>query len=560
MSGTDRAHRALDGMEVAIAWRDALALWETRVDLSPPIPLSRSGGDRWQGNDPLAFIDMEKRQVFVNLPLLSRIGAADSLMAVLAHEVGHHLHFPHTLGIAAQLEVLLDALMPNTQAPFINLFLDLRVNEVVGRTHATQLIEVYRGFNRETPLSSPLFGFYLAIYEELWALPEGTLVPVETRAAFEKQFPGFTGDARMACQTLYALDGLLLQFAYFVSRASRYVEPNGGAKGKAQVPLAGDVSSADPDDLSRLIEGSQAVDDALAEAGARGFIDVKGGQRTKGADPFQRLGRLAGAPGRERGPFVEQVVSQLYKRLVDRHLVKLPTSVGPVPEPYLPTLAEAWDVSDSPREIDWTLSVLAKGPLAALEPLKREREADPPVVEPGETVALELYLDTSGSMPHPSAAVNAMTLAAQILAASAIRRLGRVRGFIYSVEFMETGWMYGEERARRQLLHYVGGGTSFPFQRCLVSARADPDLLRVVISDWDFLSNCKEQGAMERFTEAVGKSRLFVALLSLPGLSLAEAKRRLGPIASHPKFRLGIVSDAADLPQAAAALTRALWG
>ena len=50
-----------------------------------------------------------------------------------------------------------------------NLFYDLLVNEHVGRTHAAQLAAVYRGFTSAPGAEavSPLFGFYLAVYEAL---------------------------------------------------------------------------------------------------------------------------------------------------------------------------------------------------------------------------------------------------------------------------------------------------------------------------------------------------------------------------------------------------------
>ena len=60
--------------------------------------------------------------------------------------------------------------------------------------------------------------------------------------------------------------------------------------------------------------------------------------------------------------------------------------------------------------------------LAAARLLQRELEPEPPAEATPGSAAVEIYLDTSGSMPDPTIALNAMTLAAQVLAASAIRQ------------------------------------------------------------------------------------------------------------------------------------------
>ncbi|NJN05146.1 MAG: hypothetical protein HC814_00320 [Rhodobacteraceae bacterium] len=46
--------------------------------------------------------------------------------------------------------------------------------------------------------------------------------------------------------------------------------------------------------------------------------------------------------------------------------------------------------------------------------------------------------------------------------------------------------MYDEETARRKLLHYVGGGTDFPFEAFAKFAHEKPAAIRVIISDSDF--------------------------------------------------------------------------
>lgn len=560
----------IDAAQIALAWRDALRLWDAEVNLSAPEAWSKKGQGAWGGDEPLAYIDLVRRQVVVNYPQLEKVGAAQSLTAVYAHELGHHLHFPHTLGLAAQLELLQRQILPASTQSLTNLFFDLQVNEVVGRTRAEELCAVYRGFAREAQEAmSPLFAYYLAVYEELWGRKPGELMNPQTVAQMDEKFSGWRGDARMFAQTFYALTDTYLQFVYFCSRFIRYLpEPGQSAKG---MPFAGDLPRPDLDDYAGALEGSSAIDRALEDALERGWIDQA--QSQDGSDPLQKLNRLAGMPGSAVIPFRQALVARIYARLVERNLVKLPATAREAPEPYLPTTTVDWEPGESLRAIDWTQSVIARGALAAVAPLRRELEPEPPSEDTLAGVAVEIYLDTSGSMPAPDTAVNVMTLAAQILSASAIRSGGRVKGIIYSSGFEQSEWMLSEEVAREYLLRYSGGGTQFPFPTLVENARTRPDVLRVVISDGDFLYNlgtppqrlrAKKQVAaydpQELFAEGITRSRLFVALLSLQDCYLDEATKQLGPAKKLPSFRLERVTDPAQLPQAAAKLAHAFWG
>ncbi|NMO16091.1 hypothetical protein HPC49_38780 [Pyxidicoccus fallax] len=539
---------------IAACWRDALALWDIHVQLTPPEPHVPFLPGADHANEPLAYIDLAKRQVFVHFELLASMGAADSLTAVLAHEIGHHARFPHTLGWDAELRVQEQRLIPGLKQSLTNLFYDLQVNEVVGRTHAEQLAEVYRGFQRARPGDvSPLFFFYLAIYEELWGLAAGTLAPAAQEAEMERQFPYVRTQARMFAQTFYALPTPRLQFLYFCAMFIRYVgEPQ---KLEYCLPLGGDVSLPDVDDLDAAVHGSAGWDDALEDAKERGWLS--GGRSGDGTDALDTIDRVTRhLPGTDSGKLRHALVSRHYRRLVDQHIVKLP-SLPSRPEPYLRTLPEAWEYGDDPSTIDWTLTVLSQGPLAAVAPLRRELEADLPIPSELGVPSVEIYLDTSGSMPSPEHQLNAMTLAAQVLSASAIRKKATVKGIIYSHDNPHVSpWMYDEETARDFLLHYIGGGTWFPFPLLETLSRERPDAMRVIISDSDFLANVSQGNAMDLLVEATRRSRALVAFLALPDEH--GVRKILAPVLRERRFRLVVVRWLSDFGPAAAALSQAL--
>jgi hypothetical protein len=549
---------ASDGAAIARAWKEALAVWDVSVNLSPPEPYDGKGKSHWQADEPLAYIDLLTRQVVVNLPLLEKLGARDSLAAVLAHEIGHHVRFPHSLALAASLQLLEKRLIPGLKQSLTNLFFDLLVNELVGRTRADELCRVYQGFVKDAEGPVPLFSFYLAVYEELWGKPAGHLVPTKALRSMEKKYPGWRAEARVFVQTFYSLPGIHLQFVYFCSRFLRYIpDPE---KFQIVVPLGQDVPQPDEDAVDAAVRGlgAEEAEKALREAKEKGML-ADAGLEERAGDPLESIDSITShRPGSDAKEFKLTLVSRHYKRLVDQHIIK-PPPTNAAPEPSLPTVTLPWEWGENPRAIDWTATLVAYGALGPASPLRRELSPEEPSPEQQSFPAVEIYLDTSGSMPDPAKSLNAMTLAAQILAASALRKQGIVRGIVYSTgKPLVSDWMYDEERARRFLLHYAGGGTEYPFEVLRASARERSDVVRVIVSDSDFLSNASFGNAMEALRFGVDKSKLLVAFLALNETSTALAV--LKPVLGSPRFRLVPVTSLADFGKAAAALADALFG
>ena len=555
---SEREARGLDEAAISAAWKDALAAWDVSVTLSPPQSFAGERASRWKGDEPLAYIDLETREVVVNFGLLEKLGAASSLTAVLAHEIGHHVRFPHSLALAASLQLLEKRLVPGLRQSLTNLFFDLLVNEYVGRTRKDDLCRVYQGFLKGGEQPVPLFCFYLAVYEELWGKPPGFLVPKQALAGMDEAYPGWRAEARLFVQTFYTLPGIHLQFVYFCSRFVRYIpDPE---KLVYVIPLGHDLPVPDEDALDAAVRGfgAEEADEALREARERGLLDESGLEERAAADPLESIDKMTRhLPGHSAAAFKQALVSRHYKRLVDEHIIK-PPPASAAPEPSLPSVTEEWEWGDNPRAIDWTATVLSRGALGAAQPLQRTLEPEEP--SPGAVVfpAVEIYLDTSGSMPNPATALNAMTLAAQILAASALRKQGVVRGVVYSSgRPLVSDWMYDEERARLFLLQYAGGGTDYPFDVLKASARDRADVVRVIISDSDFLANVQGQGAMDALRFAVDKSRLVVAFLAI---DVEWARKTLAPVLGAPRFRLVPVGSLNDFARAAAGLADALFG
>jgi hypothetical protein len=104
-------------------------------------------------------------------------------------------------------------------------------------------------------------------------------------------------------------------------------------------------------------------------------------------------------------------------------------------------------------------------------------------------VDLDLYVDSSGSMPDPRRTVSYLALAGAILAMSALRVGARVQATLWSGtnEFIKTdGFVRDEDAVLRVLTGYFGSYTAFPLhilrETYLEQKRKDPAHI-VVISD-----------------------------------------------------------------------------
>lgn len=527
------------------AWEEALALWGVYTELSPPDLIKP---EEWKGGvEPVAYIDLIKRQVNVNLPFLDKIKAGDALPAVLAHEIGHHIRFPHTLGLLAALQVLENRLIPGLSHSLTNLFFDLQVNEVVGRTKKKELVKVYRGSNEEIgPPQNALFAFYLAIYEELWRLPTGTLItntkPLDTRY-------GWRAEARIFTNTFYDISSQYLQFIYFCTRMRRYIDRD---MKQFQMALAGDIPQPDEDDLDAALRGNGAIEDALEEARERGWIGQWEAGDTTPLDVIKRV--CEHRPGTDSGKLQQALVERYYRRVIEPYIFKVPGKQYKE-EPLVPTVVEEWEPGDGISAIDWNTTILTHGELAPAIPLKRDKEPEPPPEGQGTLPAMEIYLDTSGSMPNPANQHNAMTLAAQILSASTIRAGGAVRGVIYSANTtpIQSGWMRDEGEARRFFLGYIGGGTDYPFPVLKKSCEERRDAIRIVISDSDFFYNLS--GKEKALVDGVEKSHLLVAFLAV---HREWCESYLECVMNMDKFRLVTVDSLDDYAGAASRLAEAI--
>lgn len=558
--------KGISDAQLEAAWKRALDTWGLAIHVDVPT-LDRK-------SPAIAYIDLETREVVVNPDKVAQLDALDCLDAILAHELGHHLRYPASLAVQARLELLERELLPVRGYSLLNLFSDFLINTDLGRTDTAlraQLARVYQGMpvSKDSLDGDVVFFFYLTCFEEAWFLAPHTL----TRAAgpeLEKRFPGVRAEAQVLAQELPNLaPNLFTQFIYFASIFSRYQMvdeeqgrkkkgPSGDAGKGASNPHHGDHSSPSAGDYADALRRGAQESEAIRRAIAEGWLDpatIPDQEKSEKIRAGMLPGVLAGKP-----KVLAEAMALHYRRLAERHLVKIPpeTKEG---EPFIPSTLSPWEVGDSPKEIDWISSITAGGAdLGAISPLKRDYIPDDPQDLPRDWRArLEIYLDVSGSMPDPKSSINPMTLAAQVLAMSAIRAGGQVRAVIYSTNHVEHWtWTRSETVISRFLMNYIGGGTDFPFAmlKASIETCGHEQPIRVVLTDGDFHYNLKAGPDRPKIVGKAAERGTFIALLNgAQNAQVAWVKE-----IADAGARVVPVPDMEGFPKVAAALGDALFG
>jgi hypothetical protein len=527
---------------LAPAFAAAKARWAPYLQLRPPSLDAAEG---------VAHIDLSSRQIKVNAAFLERNGLEDCLEALLAHEIGHHVRWPGTLGVQARLRLLERPLLPLPNYSAVNLYTDLLINRHLGAHYATQFARIYRAEPKDWS-PDPAFLFYLTLYEVSWGLPPGDLCG-PGYATFAAAYPDARADAELFVEDAPGVAGnVYLGFLYFVSVLSRYVKPP-----KLKTPEQRDVMGCgcgepSPDDWGDALTQGAAEKRAIEAARARGWITDK--QRDALLGPLDD--RVRGLPGVGTGDANElpAIMAAHYRKLAERYALR-PPSVRALGDAVVPATLEEWELGDPVRDIDWLATLSRRGEqLGVATPLRRERIADIEGRElPMPLPKLEIYLDVSGSMPDPRLSVNTLTLAAQILTLGAVRAGGAVRALVYSYGHTAAWeWCRSEREMSRFLMHYIGGGTRFPFDVLAESVQScgAEQPVRVVISDHDFDTNHADDDKAGALADAAARSRPLVLLLH--NSARHGVYRALGA-------RVVPVDTMDDYPRMAAGLSRALF-
>jgi hypothetical protein len=115
--------------------------------------------------------------------------------------------------------------------------------------------------------------------------------------------------------------------------------------------------------------------------------------------------------------------------------------------------------------------------------VRRHFECDPGCEREQVPVDLDIYVDSSGSMPNPQQRVSYLALAGAIIALSALRAGAAVQATLWSGKSQvlgTDGFLNNGDEILRVLTSFFGGGTCFPIHRLRSTYREGGGLRRPV--------------------------------------------------------------------------------
>lgn len=462
------------------AWPEALAAWSRFTRLHDPRLCASSVAAADEGlQSAFAMIRLVDKSVVIDLEAIARLDLDDHAVVILAHEIGHHVLAPATATDSYRLIARLRAALPTLErhAPMVaNLYTDLLINDRLQRQAGLDIAGVYARMNdREPGPRSRLWALYMAIYESLWGLEKGSLGGPAGDPAME-------GDAWLGARLIrvYARNWL-----HAAGRFATLVLPylaEDAEQDKALRRLHDTRDAA----AGAAPSGAQTVEAEEAEGILHPAHDPRiTGEEAEGAARPEPPAAVPGRPGagQTREPFDygeilraagltlsdEEIAIRYYRERALPLLVPFPVQPTPVSEEPQLEGVEPWALGDSLDEIDW-LQTVAQSPVVipGVTTVRRVYGHEPGAARKPEPIDLDLYVDSSGSMPDPRRFTSYLTLAGAVIALSALKAGARVQATLWSgkQQWMSTpGFVRDETAILDILVGYYGGATAFPIHQ-----------------------------------------------------------------------------------------------
>ncbi len=469
-------------------WPEAMTIWSRFTRLREPIWCTSKKAEQAEGlTDSFAMIRLTDHLVVISLRQILQLRLEAYGREILAHEIGHHMMCPANLADHGRLIAQIRRGLPKIEhlAPQVaNLYSDLLINHHLQRQAGLNMAGVYQTLGNDG--NSRLWNLYMRIYEILWGLPKLQLVPSALPLEME-------GDALLGAKLIRVfsknwLDGagrfacLLFPYLYEDQGVSLFQ--------KAKVWADTEKTAGDGEMPGGLAELSENEGEVPVHPSQDPLLNETLGDKNPGeqngvsaADREELLGEIAGKSkgrGQARQPFEygeilraigiqltpEEVAIRYYREMATPHLIPFPTKEMPKAADPLPEGLDVWDVGSPVDEIDWQ-STTMMNPIVipgvtTMRRVMGTSEGDLPDKIP---IDLDLYVDSSGSMPDPRHQISYLTLAGAIITLSALRVGARVQATLWSGkrEFLTTnGFVRDETEIMKVLVGFFGGGTAFP--------------------------------------------------------------------------------------------------
>jgi hypothetical protein len=540
-------------------WPEALALWSPFTRLRPPRFCLTEEDERREGlSGSFAMIRLVDQSVVVSVRQVA--GALEEFpLEVLGHEIGHHILCPADLSDNARMLARIRRALPTVEkhaAMVGNLYADLLINDRLQRSRQLDMAGVYAAAGGST---DRFWTFYMRIYEILWALPTGRLAAGELDDRVQ-------GDAGLGARLVRSFSGRWLAGSgRFGALCLPYLLDDATPESAAKLRLWQDAVGAGvggfPDGLTGVDPDEEAgsLHPSLdPELGGAAPAAAAAGGAERPVEPEQGGGR----PGQYRQPFEygqllrdcglelddQQVAVRYYRERAAPAIIPFPTRRSRAAGDPLPEGVESWDIGEPINDIDW-FETLLRSPdvvpgVTTVKRLWAQSSADERARLP---VDLDIYVDSSGSMPNPQVTVSYLTLAGAVIALSALRAGAAVQATLWSGagQFTSTsGFVRDETAVLRVLTGFFGGATAFPVHVLRDTYQARPAGARpahvLVVSD-DGVTTMYDADEAGRDGREVARHALAVA-----GGGATMALNLWAPIEQSPAL-VAMVEDGWDI-------------
>lgn len=466
------------------AWPQALATWSRFTRLQDPQLCHSHMQAAAQGlTGSFAAIRLADQRIVIDVEEVQRLQLQPYALEILAHEIGHHVLAPATASDHARLLARIRHALPTLEAhaPMVaNLYTDLLINDRLQRQNGLRMDAIYRRLAAQpSQASSPVWQLYMGIYEELWQQPRGELGGSTHDSALQ-------GDAWLGARVVrvYANDWMTGagRFATLLlpwllesqpdTRVDALMDTQHAGHGSQPVGLGqredDELEPAPHPASDPRITGDERTADGQPGSGKP--LKPDAGQPTRSGgqmrEPFE-YGQILRAAGLDLDD--HQIAVRYYRERALPHLIRFPSRPQPQSLEALPEGLEPWEPGDALDAVDWLQSVLQSPYVVPGVTTVQRVQGQTPGREPAtEPVDLDLYVDSSGSMPNPQAWTSFLTLAGAIIALSALRVGARVQATLWSGarQHLHTeGFVRSEDDILKVLTGYFGGATAFPIHR-----------------------------------------------------------------------------------------------
>lgn len=474
-------------------WPEAQRLWGMFLRLPEPVFCRDREQEREQGlADSFAAIRLTDHRIVLSPRTIAKLGIDQLPLEILGHEIGHHVLCPADLADMGRMLSRMRRMLPTVEAmaPMVgNLYTDLLINDRLFRQHGLRMDSVYRAL--EPDEADPLWRFYQRIYEILWALPKGLLARGEMSQEME-------ADAQLGNRVVrnFANDWVrgsgrfaALCLPYLLESIKRgtptYVRLMDAARLGPGEEIPGGLAEIDPDEEADCVHPAE---ERSGEGRPKGLTSASGDSGGNYREPFE-YGELLKAMGIKLSE--AEKASRYYRERALPHIIPFPTrevrhSSDPVPEGH-----DVWDAGQPLERIDWLESAMRSPVMVpGVTTLETRYGTDSGFEKEREPVDLDLYIDSSGSMPNPRNQLSFLALAGAIISLSALRAGSRVQATLWSGarQFKTTGGFTTDEAGIMAVItDYIGGGTAFPLHVLRDTYQARPSGSRkvhvLVVSD-----------------------------------------------------------------------------